>query len=413
MSYKKRILFVDDDPDLLSGMKEMLRPMRELFTAEVASSGMEALEIMAEYPCDIVISDMRMPGMDGVQLLSTIKEQYPNTIRLMLTGQTDNESVLRTVGIVHQFLAKPYESANLKRVLLKVSVLHNLLSDEQLKSIISSIDSLPSLPATYAKLQEIINNPESSINDVGALIEQDLAMSAKILQLVNSAFFGLYIHVDSPSRAVTLLGLDTIKALVLGVQVFSELKTKSKLLSMDGLFSHSMIVGTLAHKIALAMDVEKQVADDCFIAGILHDVGKLLLLANMPEAYERVLAAVGPKLNLHDAEKQLLHADHGVVGAYLIGLWGLPGPVVEAICFHHRLVEYPEDIFSPTLAVHLADVLFHELEPGQCVGAPPVINEEVLTAVGLTEKMEELKSIARDVIDRPKKAIHDRANRAI
>lgn len=405
MSYKKRVLFVDDDPDFLSGMKQMLRSMRNLFTMEVASSGMEALEIMAEHPCDIVISDMQMPGMDGAELLSTIKEQHPNTIRLMLTGRTDDESVLRTVGIAHQFLAKPYESANLKRVLLRVSVLHNLLSDEQLKSIISSIDSLPSLPATYAKLQKIITNPESSISDVGALIEQDLAMSAKILQLVNSAFFGLYKHVDSPSRAVNLLGLDTIKALVLGVQVFSELKTKSELLSMDDLFSHSMKVGTLAHKIALAMDVEKQVADDCFIAGILHDVGKLLFLANMPEVYEQALAAVGPKLNLHDAEKQILHADHGgVVGAYLIGLWGLPGPVVEAICFHHRLAEYPEDIFSPALAVHLADVLCHELEPGQCVGAPPMINEEVVTAVGLTEKMEELRSIAKDVIGRPDRA---------
>jgi len=399
MSYKKRVLFVDDDPDHLSGMKQIFHSMRELFTMEVASSGMEALEIMAEYPCDIIISDMQLPGMDGVKLLTTIKEQYPSTIRLMLTGQTDDESVLRTVGIVHQFLTKPYEPANLKGVLLRVSVLHNLLIDEQLKSIISSIDSLPSLPETYVKLQKIINDPDSSISDVGALIEKDLAMSAKILQLVNSAFFGLYKHIDSPSHAVNLLGLDTIKALVLGVEVFSKLQMKSELLSMDALFSHSMMVGTVAHKIAMELNVEKQVADDCFIAGILHDVGKLLLLVNMPEVYEQALAAVGPELNLHDAEKQILHVDHGVVGAYLIGLWGLPGPVVEAICFHHRLGEYREDLFSPTLAVHLADVFCHEFEPGQCVGAPPAINEEVIAALGLTGKMDTFKSIAKAVID--------------
>jgi len=397
MSDKKHVLFVDDDPDILSGMKRMLRSMRKEFKLEFSQGGREALEVMAEHDCDIIVSDMRMPGMDGSALLGQIKEKYPHTIRLMLTGQADDESVLRTVGVAHQFLAKPCESEYLKLVLSKVSILHDLLSDEHLKSIISSVDSLPSLPETYAQLQQLINDPEASIGDIAALIERDLAMSAKVLQLVNSSFFGLYKHIDSPSRAVNLLGLDTVKALVLGVQVFSELKTQSKLLPASKLFSHSMVVGTLAHKIAVTVDVEKQMADDCFIAGILHDVGKLLLLAKIQERYEKALEMAGPELSLHAAEEQVLGADHGVVGAYLIGLWGLPGPVVEAICFHHRLEKYPEKGFNPALAVHLADVLYHELHPGG-IGAPPMINNKAVVEANLAERLEEFKSIAKEVL---------------
>ncbi|MEN8189166.1 MAG: response regulator [Thermodesulfobacteriota bacterium] len=397
MSDKKRILFVDDDPDILSGMKRMLRFLRKQFDMKFAGGGLEALDIMARQSYDIVISDMRMPGMDGAELLKQVKKQYPNTIRMMLTGQADDESVLRTVGVVHQFLAKPCESEDLKLTLARVSVLHDLLADEQLKSMISSVDSLPSLPATYVRLQEIISDSDCSIADVGALIEEDVAMSAKVLQLVNSAFFGLFRHIDSPSRAVSLLGLETIKGLALGVQVFSKMQATSKLMPVDLLFSHCMAVGSLARKIAVAAGVEKQVADDCFIAGILHDVGKLLFLVNMAEAYDEVLNRTGPETSLHEAEIQALQADHGVVGAYLIGLWGLPGQVVEAICFHHRLEEYPMEAFTPALAIHLADTLYHQYCPGLLVGACPSLNEEVIGRVGLLEKMEEFNEIAREV----------------
>ncbi len=398
---KKRVLFVDDEPDVLSGMRRMLRPMRTEFDMEFASGGQEALEVMSKQTCDIVVSDMRMPGMDGAELLTKIKRQHPNTIRLMLTGHADDEAILRTVGVVHQFMAKPCESEALKLVLSKVSVLHDRLSDDRLKSIISSIDSLPSLPENYARLQQVIADPDSALSDVGAIIEEDLGMSAKILQLVNSAFFGLYQHIDSPSHAVSLLGLDTVKSLVLGVQVFSEIKAKSKLLPLDELFSHSMAVGSIAHKIAQAVGAKKQLADDCLIAGILHGVGKLLLLANIPEEYEQVLTAVGPDTTLYDAERQILHADHGAVGAYLIGLWGLPGNVVEAICFHHRIQEYPQEGFSPALAVHIANVLHYELKPDTCIGACPVIDEEAVAKAGFGDRIDEFRAIAAELASSP------------
>jgi HD-like signal output (HDOD) protein len=398
MGDKKRVLFVDDEPDVLSGIKRMLRSMRTQFDMEFATGGEEALELMSETSCDIVVSDMRMPGMDGAELLTKIKQMHPNTIRLMLTGHADDEAILRTVGVVHQFMAKPCESEALKLLLTTVSALHDRLSDSRLKSIISSTDSLPSLPENYARLQQVIADPDSALSDIGAIIEEDLGMSAKILQLVNSAFFGLYRHIDSPSHAVSLLGLDTVKSLVLGVQVFSELRTESRVLSMDEMFSHSMAVGAIANKIAQTVDADKMVADDCLIAGILHGVGQLLLLANIPEEYEQVLGAVGPENSLYEVEREMLHADHGAVGAYLIGLWGLPGQVVEAICFHHRLQEYPQDGFSPALAVHIANVLHFELKPDMCIGACPALDEQAVSKAGLDSKVDEFRTIATEVV---------------
>lgn len=243
---KRRILFVDDEPNILDGLRRMLRSMRNEFDLHFSRSGKEALEIMEKNEFDVVVSDMRMPGMDGAELMAEIMYRYPHSIRIMLTGQADEESILQTVGVVHQFLAKPCDPESLKNILVRASALHRLMVDGKLKDIISSIDALPSLPTVYAKLQEKLRQPEASLDDVGEIISQDIAMTAKILQLVNSSFFGLYQKVESPSRAVKLLGLDTIKALVLGSQIFSEIKISGGLFSAESLWRHSMTVGTLS-----------------------------------------------------------------------------------------------------------------------------------------------------------------------
>ncbi|WP_457574089.1 HDOD domain-containing protein [Desulfolithobacter sp.] len=382
---KKRILFVDDESNILAGLRRMLRPMRHQWNLAFADSGRKALEVMAEEPFDVVVSDMRMPGMDGAELLTMIQKTYPHAIRIMLTGHADDEAILRTVGVVHQFLSKPCSPEQLKSVLDRATALHDLMTNGQLKNLISRLGSLPSLPSIYARLQRLLNDPESSIQDVGHLIEQDLAMSAKVLQLVNSAFFGLYKTIDSPSRAVNLLGLDTIKALVLGVQVFTELKTTSSIFSVDALWQHSLKTGRLAREIALNNSDNREVADNSFIAGILHDIGKLILLSSLPDQFgQAVLLAEEQKICLHMAEKEIFQAAHDSVGAYLLGLWGLPSPVIEAIGFHHRLGDFPEQSFTPALAVHIADVLYHQNNPSLLPGSVPEIDEVYLNRLGLT-----------------------------
>jgi HD-like signal output (HDOD) protein len=395
----KAILFVDDESNILLGLKRMLHSMRKEMDFYFVEGGKEALELLAEREINVIVSDMRMPGMDGATLLTSVMEKYPQIIRIMLTGHADDQSILRSIPVVHQFLAKPSDPITLKEILSRACALQELISSKQLKTLVAGLGTLPSLPEVYAELQEKAKDPECSISDVADIIEKDLAMSAKVLQLVNSAFYGLYKSVDSPARAVNLLGLDTIKSLVLGIGVFTKMApSEDKAFSVSALWKHSITTANFAKKIALAEVADNTIVENSFIAGIVHDVGKLLLFSSLDKQYlQAVETAKKQLIQLSQAENQLFDADHGDVGGYLIGLWGLPGPVVEAITFHHKLERYPEASFCPALAVHAADVAYYILNPDQCVGKPPEINKAYLDQAGLGDRFVQWLEICQEV----------------
>ncbi len=396
----KKILFVDDETNILNGLQRMLRSLRKEFDMFFAESGKEALALMEKDDFVMIVSDMRMPGMDGSELLTIVKERYPDTIRIMLTGQAEEKAILRTVGVVHQFLAKPCESESLKGVLLRASVLYELLSDSGLKKVISGLGSLPSLPELYEKLRNATANPEVSVADVSNIIAKDIAMSAKVLQLVNSAFFGLFQKVNSTSRAVNLLGIDTVKGLVLGAGAFTEMKATSKVYSVKKLWIHSMQVGQCAKMIAKNESDDVELIDNCFIAGILHDIGKLVLLDKLTDRYEEtVLLAQENKTSLCQVEREIFNAEHGDIGAYLMGLWGMTGPVIEAIGFHHHLEDYRDFGFNPAVAVHVANGIYYENRPEEVVGIPDQIDMKQMKVLGLADKVNFWREICGEYLE--------------
>lgn len=399
MPMTKTVLFVDDEPNILLGLKRMLRSLRHDMSFCFAESGAEALEILAQQEINVIVSDMRMPGMDGATLLTSVMEQYPQIIRIMLTGHADDKSILKTIPVVHQFLAKPSDPQTLKDILSRACALQHLISSTQLKTLAAGLGTLPSLPHVYAELQEKIKDPECAIGDVALIIERDLAMSTKVLQLVNSAFYGIYKQIDSPARAVNLLGLETIKALVLGVGVFTEMASApTKEFSASALWAHSYTVAKFAKTIALAESPDREIADCAFIAGIVHDIGKLLLFSSMGEQYlQAIEQAQSESIPLNTAEQQIFEGDHGDVGGYLLGIWGLPGGVVEATTFHHKLEHYPESSFSPALAVHAADVMYYTLYPNKCLGEPPVINQTYLEKLELGDRFEQWLQLCQKI----------------
>lgn len=385
----KKIIFVDDEPNILQGLKRMLRSMRKEYEMFFAEGGNEALKIMEVEDIDVVVSDMRMPGMDGAELLSKIQSRHPQTIRIMLTGQADEESVMRTVGVVHQFLAKPCDPTRLKEILQKTSALQDLLSNGKLKNIVSQIRSLPSLPTTFTELQKAVSDPEVTIDTVAAIVEKDVAMCAKVLQLVNSSFFGLFTSVDTPSRAVSLLGLDTIKALVLSVGIFSQVNAKENVHSTEKLFNHSVMVSKFAKKIAELESNDSSLISDSLLAGILHDIGKLIFMSQLPEEYTEVITTANhSSIQVTDAERGIVGCCHEDIGAYLAGLWGFNSDIVEAIGFAHRLNEYPIESFSPAIAVHVADCVYYKHKPDEVIGVVPVINNAILAELGLESRIE-------------------------
>lgn len=399
----KRILFVDDEPNILSGLRRMLRSMRKEFDFYFAENGSEALDIMDEAPVDIIVSDMRMPGMDGASLLSEVQKIYPHSIRIMLTGQADDDSVMRTVGVVHQFLAKPCDPELLKTVLLRASALQDLMQNGQLKNIITGIDYLPSLPEIYLELQRKLKDPEVSIKDIANIIEEDIAMSAKVLQLVNSAFFGLFQKAETPARAVNLLGLETIKALALSVEVFSDKNLETTVIPLKELWSHSMAIGTSAKMITETVTENKDLIDYSLIAGVLHDIGKLVLVSRMSDVYKTIInQAREDQIAIQEAEQRIIGATHCDVGAYLIGLWGLQSSVVEAIAFQHRLDHYPADSFTPALAVHVANTLYYDFHEDEYIGVPKSLNEAYIAKLGLSDKIDQWREICKEIAERTK-----------
>ncbi|MFZ1624816.1 MAG: response regulator [Gammaproteobacteria bacterium] len=364
MQRTTRILFVDDESNIRDGMRRMLRSMRNEWEMEFAGSGDAALQVLNEWknahkPFDVVISDMRMPGMDGAELLARVKDISPDTVRLILSGHSDTASIMKTVGTAHQYLSKPCDPELLKRTIKRAFALRMLLRDEYLQQVVSQIDHLPSLPVVYREIRACLQNPGASLADVAKVIGKDVAMTATLLKLVSSAFFGLSKPVSSVERAVSFIGLDTLIALVLAEGIFRESPPITAAgFSIDNLWRHSLETASAARIIAGQQGLDKATLDDAFLAGMLHDIGKLVLVQSMPDKYGEVLQKSGNRF-VERVEQEILQTTHADVGAYLLGIWGLTDTVVESVAFHESPGNAPTEGLGLPAIVHAADRLVH------------------------------------------------------
>lgn len=380
------ILFVDDEPNILQGLQRMLRPMRQEWNMTFANSGAEALAMFEEEHIDVVVSDMKMPGMDGSQLLTTIMDRYPDTIRIILSGYSEKEMILKSVGTAHQYLSKPSDPDMLQATVERVSALRSLLTDATLPGLISQLHNVPSLPTLYTELTKELNKAESSTRVVGEIVKKDIGMTVKLLQMVNSAFFGLRRQVSDSKEAVEFLGLDTISSLTLGLGIVSQLEGRTPAGMLAELWSHSLAVAVMAQKIATIE--ARDTAHDAFTAGLLHDLGKVVLATNLPDKFKMVAELVEQEnISLHAAEKRIFSASHSEVGAFLIGLWGLPVEVVQAVAYHDCPQESKTNTFTPLTAVHAANALQRWYEAGSPEGDIPNLDLEYLASLGLIDRI--------------------------
>jgi HD-like signal output (HDOD) protein len=352
----KRILFVDDEPNVLLGLQRSLRSMRTEWEMAFVNGGAEALRAMEEQPFDIIVTDMRMPVMTGAQLLEEVKRRYPQCFRIILSGQADREAIMRAVDPTHQFLAKPCDTNELKKRLVRAFAVRGLLKNKELQAVVSRLQALPSLPSLYIEVTSELESHEPSIPRIAQLVSEDMAMTAKILQLVNSAFFGLRCRISSPMQAVQMLGLDTLRALLLSTHVFDKFRAGTlNEAEITYLWKHCFAVAKFAKQIASFEKADRQMVDDCFTAGLLHDSGKLILASEMGERYKSVLEIVkrGEK-NLLTAEIDILGCSHAEVAAYLLGLWGLPEAVIDGVAWHQDPSGSVQPGFSTAIATHVA-----------------------------------------------------------
>ncbi|PWU00854.1 MAG: two-component system response regulator [Terriglobia bacterium] len=386
----KRILFVDDEPRVLDGLKRMLYPYRNDWEMVFVTSGTEALQLLAASEFDVLMTDVRMPQMNGIELLAEVSKRHPQVVRMVLSGTADQEMTLRSVTLAHQYLVKPCDAKTLRTKVEHALNFHRTLENPILKQIIARLHSLPSIPSVYVKLMGALQSPDVSIREVGEIIAQDLGMTAKVLQLVNSAFFGMGRHIATPAEAAVYLGIDTVKALALSVSAFSQFNAKAlSFFSIEALQQHSMAVGFLARNIAKSLGQSRVAIDDAFLGGMLHDIGKLVLASNCPEQYQRVQHLAQEKaMATFEAEREIFGTSHDEVGGYLLWLWGLPDAITEIVAGHHRLTVDPELTGTPLLAVYLADGL---------VNAGGEHEVDRLAALGLGDHLPDWKS-QRDAI---------------
>lgn len=353
-----KVLFVDDEIDLLNSLKSMLYSVRKKWSLFFAENGQSALEILQNNPIDIIVCDMRMPGMDGAELLDQVMELYPHVIRIILSGHSDKNMIMKATLSTHRFLAKPCDADDLKSTIIKAYLLRKNLHNQSLVKIINGIDKLPSIPDLYIKLEEEIKKEDINVNKIAALISDDMAVSAKLLQFVNSGFFSLPAKMNSIVQTVNFLGVNIIKSLVLYTKVFSSVKFPSSYTSvLNELQRHSLIVAKLAKEIMFRETNNKNESEKAYLCGILHDIGKLVML-KVQNYYESIISVCGiNNPGLFNREIELFGVSHAQVGAYLMNLWGLSEDICEVVNFHIYPSMTESEKFSVLTAVHLADVL--------------------------------------------------------
>lgn len=398
---KKNVIFVDDDRNVLDGLKRMLRPLRKKINMTFMENARSALDTMKNQRFDLIISDMRMPGMSGAELLNEVKRLYPETIRIILTGQSSEDAIINTIGVTHQFLDKPCEPERLKNVILRALFIKSLMTSPVLETIVSGIDSLPSLPELYQEVREKVADPESSMQDIGACIERDVAMSAKIMQLITSAFFGHFKNVNTPSRAVNILGIETVNTLILSMDIFRQYEERDNLaFSLKGLWEHSLLTAKAAKAIAVMETEKESVHDEAFMSGMLHDIGKLVLASGMPDKYNEVLQLCrDEKISTYTAETKIFGKGHAEVGGYLLGLWGLPGTVMEAVAYHHQPSNYPSNQFDVLTALYAADFFVRKMYPSDNFPYDTLEREENhFISTGTIENLKKWEAVCRNEV---------------
>lgn len=385
----KRVLFVDDDSNVVKGLRRLLRSVRHEWKVESATSGLAALEAFEREPFDIIVSDMKMPGMDGAELLTRVKTLHPGSIRIILSGHSEREAILKSISPAHQYLSKPCEAGTMKETIERAYAFRSLLGNSDLKELVSQIESLPSIPSLYREITGEISAPNPSIATIAKIINQDIGMSANVLKLVNSAYFGVFDPATSVERAVNHLGIETIQDL-LRIHIFAEYKGPEKPgFSLEALRRHSLLTATFARIVAGEEEHDSKLIEYAFQAGMLHDVGKLVLAATIPQRYSQVLQrSVARGASTSDTERQELGATHAEIGAYLIGLWGLPQPVVEAVAYHARPTACPQTSFGVLAVVHVADRLALETESASTATHISHVDLEYLKLLGLEHRLQ-------------------------
>lgn len=389
------VLFVDDEPLVLRALGRMVRPMQNEFDAVFAANGAEALEHLAAKPIDCLVSDMRMPGMDGAALLTQVQQRFPATARVILSGYAQDETLLRAIPVSHRFLLKPLLPAELKQVLFRTIELHKLLASPELRALVGGAKDLPTRPVVYFALRSALADSSKSMRDIARIIERDAGITGRLLRTVNNAYFAPATRITSVQQAVQQLGTNMLVSLILTLECFGNFE--------ETLADCDLVPETLERKAYLSATIarelvrERNLREDAFVAALLHDCGLLLVAARRPALLEKAVKLVHDEsCTLAHAERQLWGTTHAEVGAYLLGLWGLPYPVVEAVANSQSPDRHAGPGLDVGVAVYMAAAFAEASMSGDV--ASVMLDEALLARTGLVSALPEMITNIEQII---------------
>lgn len=399
---QQAVLFVDDEQNVLNSLKRLLHD--EPWDMFFADSGSKGLDILAKEKIDLVISDVRMPVMDGIEFLKQVKQRYPQVVRIFLSGYADHKAVVQALaeGSAQQLLPKPWKDEEIKEVIRGALKQAEELQTKNgsLQKIINSLSSLPSMPLTYLKVKKCFADIDNvSIDQIADLIEEDTSISAGLLRWANSALFGQRHQVDTVKRAVLVLGLDIVEGLILSESIFRSVGPRTaEGFDLKDFQTHSLACGITAKLLISELPyMEPRDEDWAFTAGLLHDIGKLIEARYLGEQFKRIIITAREKnISILKAEYEILGTSHQEIGGYLADWWSLPSFIVNAIRWHHEpaLCNANREIIA---AVHVADVLVQQFALGSSGNySLPEADPEIWARFNLTE--ETLLSIKESVM---------------
>lgn len=319
-----RVLFVDDERNVLSGIRRNLRPYHRRWEMRFVTSGREALEVLELEPMDLVVSDIRMPGMNGIELLREVRQRWPQVLRMVLSGESDREALLEAVGPTHQYLTKPCSPTTMVAALERMDAMLGLMDGVDLRAVVADFDRLPTPGTAFGAAMAVLDDPNADAARLAEVVRLDLGMSTALLRVANSAYLGLRSEVCSVQHAITLLGLDLTRAIL---TVAGVLRAPTD----DPLIGRVLARGreTMARVRPMLEGADPAVRQQTELAAMLHVVGMLVLMGDEPAAYAELLELDHEGRSAEEVAR--FGTTHAVVGAFLLGVWGLPAAVIEAV----------------------------------------------------------------------------------
>jgi putative nucleotidyltransferase with HDIG domain len=391
---EKQILIADADP---KAWEEVRQALGEGWTVVGAATGGAAMAQAQKQPFDVVVAKHDLAEVDGAELLNRLRETHPQTLRFIAADAARREEVMAQIQGRHEFLTIPFERAMLKSIIER-SVAEECGMSQNMRDLVGRIRTFPTLPSLYLEVVNALKNPHASTEDIGLIIAKDMAMTTKLVQVLNSAYFGLPRTISDPTEAVGILGFETVKSLIMTVKLLSQYdKVKPVYFSIDNIWKHSTNVARAAKTLALLETGDAACSGHAYTAGLMHDVGKVILAANFDEQYNGAhRVARKQQVPLWEVEKDIFGASHGEIGAYLLGRWGMSEEVIKVATLHHHPLHAGDTSFTALTAVHVANALEYEGN-SETDGLPcPVVDAAYLQQLGLEGRLDRWRDAQRD-----------------